>query len=172
MPLIIDGYNLLYVTAIVGDIAGQGGSFQRTREALLNFIAGSLSEAERTQATIVFDAADAPPGLPRTVSHRGMTVRFAADYADADALIEQIIRDHHVPKSLLVVSSDHRVQRAARRRRASFIDSDRWYAELWQKRLEAERAAGHEEPDKPLIQLTPAEVEYWVKKFSASDEPP
>jgi hypothetical protein len=31
---------------------------------------------------------------------------------------------------LLVVSSDHRVQRAARRRGAKFMDSDTWWAEL------------------------------------------
>lgn len=166
MPLIIDGYNLLYVTGIVGDVSGQGGTFQRSREALLNFLAASLPEAELSHTTIVFDATDAPPGLPRTTTHRGMTVRYASDYSDADALIEQLIRDHHVPKSLLVVSSDHRVQRAARRRRAAFMDSDRWYAELWQQRLATERAAGHEGHDKPVIRLTPAEIEYWVKKFS------
>ena len=166
MPLIIDGYNLLYITGIVDEVSGQGGTFQRTREALLNFLAASLPEAELEQTTIVFDAAEAPPGLPRTTSHRGMTVRYASDYSDADALIEKLIRDHHAPKSLLVVSSDHRVQRAARRRRATFIDSDRWYAELWQRRLAAECAAGHDGPDKPVIQLTAAEIEYWVKKFS------
>jgi predicted RNA-binding protein with PIN domain len=166
MPLIIDGYNLLYVTGIVGDPAGQGGTFQRSREALLNFLASSLPEAERGQTTIVFDAAEAPPGLPRTVTHRGMTVRYASDYTDADALIEQLIEEHHSPRKLLVVSSDHRVQRAAQRRRAVHIDSERWYSELWQRRLETERAAGHEEPDKPVMQLTAAEIEYWVKKFS------
>lgn len=169
MPLIIDGYNLFYVTGFVGDPQGQGGTFQRSREALLNFLACSIPEPERGQTTIVFDASEAPPGLPRTITHRGMTVRYAAEYSDADALIEQLIRDHHAPRSLLVVSSDHRIQRAAQRRRASFIDSDRWYVELWRKRLETERAAGHEEPDKPVAQLTAAEIEYWVKKFSGED---
>lgn len=168
MPLIIDGYNLLHVTGIVGDAKGQGGTFQRSREALLNLLASSIPEPERIQTTIVFDAADAPPGLPRTVTHHGMTIRYASDYSDADALIEQLIREHHAPRSLLIVSSDHRVQRAAQRRRSSFVDSDRWYSALWQKRLEAERAAGHEEPDKPVMQLTAAEIEYWVKKFTSS----
>ena len=61
------------------------------------------------------------------------------------------------------------MQRAARRRRAAFVDSDRWYAELWQKRLAAERAAGHDQPDKPVTQLTAAEIEYWVKKFTTGE---
>jgi uncharacterized protein len=168
MPLIIDGYNLLYVTGIVGDPSGQGGTFQRSREALLNLLAASIPAAELGQTTIVFDAADAPPGLPRTVTHRGMTVRYASDYTNADELIEQLIAAHHAPRGLVVVSSDHRIQRAAKRRRAAFVDSDRWYAELWQKRIETERAAGHDEPDKPAMHLTAAEIEYWVKKFTSS----
>lgn len=163
MPLIIDGYNLLYVTGIVGDPIGPGGTFQRSREALLNFIATSIPEDERALTTIVFDAADAPPGLPRTVSHRGMTVRYASDYINADELIEQLITKHHSPRGLLVVSSDHQIQRAAKRRKAAFIDSDRWYSELWQRRLELQQAP---QLDKPATQLTTAEIEYWVAKFS------
>ena len=167
MALIIDGYNLLYVTGIVGDVAGAGGTFQRSREALLNFLATSIPEAERGQTTIVFDAAEAPPGLPRTINHKGMTVRYASDYVDADALIEQMIGENHVPKSLLVVSSDHRIQRAARRRRAAFIDSDRWYSELWQRRLASQQVA---QLDKPVTQLSAAEIEYWVDKFTSDDQ--
>lgn len=167
MALIIDGYNLLYVTGIVGDVAGAGGTFQRSREALLNFLATSIPEAERGQTTIVFDAAEAPPGLPRTINHKGMTVRYASDYTDADALIEQMIGENHVPKSLLVVSSDHRIQRAARRRRAAFIDSDRWYSELWQRRLASQQVA---QLDKPVTQLTAAEIEFWVEKFTSGEQ--
>jgi uncharacterized protein len=169
MSLIIDGYNLLYVTGIAGDAAGTGGAFQRSREALLNFLAASIPEAELAQTTIVFDATDAPPGLPRTVTHKGMTVRYASDYIDADALIEQMIEENHVPRSLLVVSSDHRIQRAARRRRAAFVDSDRWYSELWRRRLEAQQVS---QLDKPVTQLTAAEIEYWVTKFTTEETKP
>lgn len=172
MPLIVDGYNLLHVTGIFKPPAGGQGSFQRTREALLNFLASSLPARELPLTTIVFDAADAPPGLPRTVSHQGMTVRYASEYSDADALIEQLIENHHAPRSLLVVSSDHRIQRAARRRRADFIDSDRWYADLCQQRLATEQAAGNAQFDKPIAQLSPAEVEYWVSKFTTNKTPP
>jgi hypothetical protein len=96
-----------------------------------------------------------------------MTVRYASDYTDADALIEQLIAENHVPRSLLVVSSDHRIQRAARRRRAAFIDSDRWYSELWQRRLASQQVA---QLDKPVTQLTAAEIEYWVEKFTLGEQ--
>jgi hypothetical protein len=86
-------------------------------------------------------------------------------------MLEELIEAHHAPKSLLVVSSDHRVQRAARRRGARYIDSDRWYSEL-----QSERQNRDEEADgvKPRPEMSPEQVDYWVERFaypSASDEP-
>jgi len=170
MALLIDGYNLLHVTGIDGlsKRAHQHGAkgFQRSREALLRFLAASIDPAEIARTTIVFDAADAPPGLPKKVNHEGMTVRYAAEYADADTLIEELIEKEAAPKSLLVVSSDHRIQRAARRRKSPFVDSDRWYAELWQRRHDRRRASDTL-PEKPTGKLSAAEVDYWLQEFSS-----
>jgi hypothetical protein len=87
-------------------------------------------------------------------------------------MLEALIEAHPAPKSLLVVSSDHRVQRAARHSGATYIDSDQWYAERQSEqrnRGEAEKRAA-----KPRQNPTPDEVNYWVKRFAdpgASDEP-
>ena len=70
-----------------------------------------------SQTTIVFDAKQAPPGLPHQLDHGGITVIFARGYDDADELIEELIASNSTPRRLTVVSSDHRIQRAARRRR-------------------------------------------------------
>ncbi len=155
MALLIDGYNLLHVTGIFGTGRGPGG-FQRAREALIGFLAASIDDTQRGRTTLVFDAADAPPGLPRQFLHEGMTIRYASDYPDADTLIEELISLHDAPRSLIVVSSDHRIQRAARRRRAQAIDSDRWYAQLcWA-------------PEKPIGELSKTEVDYWVQQFATT----
>lgn len=164
MPLLIDGYNLLHVTGLVG----RGAGLQGSREALLRFLAASIEPSERPTATIVFDAADAPPGLPRVVTHEGMTVHYASDYADADELIEELIVAHHAPRSLLVVSSDHRLQRAAKRRRAPFIDSDQWFAEALRRR-ERQRRAAPPKPAKPQEKLQPEEIAYWLAEFGEVD---
>jgi uncharacterized protein len=167
MALLIDGYNLLHVTGIFGtghDLT----ALHRSRQALLNFLAAAIEPRQRDQTTIVFDAAGAPPGLPRTVVHQGMTVCFARGFPDADAMIEQLLEEHTAPRSLLVVSSDHRVQRAARHRGAKTIDSGPWYAEL----LAARRASGtpvDNVPAKPTGELSPDEIAYWLDKFA---EPP
>ena len=79
-------------------------------------------------------------------------------------MLEELIETHAAPRSLVVVSSDHRVQRAARRRGAAFRDSDQWYAE----RKAARRWNRDEEglSQKPVFESTPEQVEFWIKKFS------
>jgi predicted RNA-binding protein with PIN domain len=169
MALLIDGYNLLHVTGIFGKGTGPG-TFQRSREALLRFLAASLAPDERKNATVVFDAAEAPPGLPRTVAFDEMTVRYATGYPDADTLIEELIQSDNAPRSLLVVSSDHRIQRAARRRRAGFVDSDVWYADLWQRRARSLDSQQKPVPEKPMGDLSAAEIDHWVNEFSSDDD--
>jgi predicted RNA-binding protein with PIN domain len=161
MALLIDGYNLLHVTDIFG-AAGPGTDLQRTRLALLNFLAAAISKRERSQTTIVFDAAGAPPGLPRTISHQGMTIHFAPRDSDADEMIEDLLQQHRTPKSLVVVSSDHRVQRAARGRGATFVDSAEWYSE---RRAGLRDSEAKKATAKPDAQLTADELKYWLAQF-------
>ena len=71
MSLIIDGYNLMYAAGVVGP---RPGGLARSRQALLNILAAAIEPEERPRTTVVFDAADAPPGLPHEMKHRGMTV--------------------------------------------------------------------------------------------------
>jgi len=172
MALLIDGYNLLHVTDIFG-AGGAGTALAGSRQALLDFLAAALDAKARAETTIVFDAAGAPPGLPRTIEHEGVTIRFARPsaplttgrFADADEMIEALIEAHPAPRSLTVVSSDHRVQRAARRRGAAFVDSDRWYADL--KAARRDPLPSHEEPPaKPVGEITPEQVDYWLDRFS------
>jgi len=163
MSLLIDGYNLLNAVGIVGRGVGRS-SLEKSRRALLNFLAESLDAEEAARTTVVFDAADAPRGLPRVVEHRGLTVRFAAGYADADSLIEELIRADTAPRRLTVVSSDHRLQRAARRRRAKAVDSDVWFAEVARRR--ADRAQPLQTgPAKPHVPLSEGEIAAWLERF-------
>jgi len=169
MALLIDGYNLLHATHIFG-AAGPGTDLHRSRLALLKFLSASISERERKETTIVFDAAGAPPGLPRTLTHDGMTVHFARRQTDADEMIEQILEQCPAPRSLVVVSSDHRVQRAARRRGAAYVDSDQWYSTLRQSIRNQDAAENTPKP----ADLSPEELAYWVSEFgdlSVADDP-
>ena len=165
MALLIDGYNLLHVTGIFGRGSGPG-AFQRTREALLRFISASVEEKQRKTVTVVFDASQAPPGLPSTEEHNEMLVRYAKGYPDADTLIEEIIEQSNAPRSLLVISSDHRIQRAARKRGASYLDSETWYEQACHSRRRASSGLQNKaQTDKPHGQLSKSEVKYWLQEF-------
>jgi predicted RNA-binding protein with PIN domain len=164
MTLIIDGYNLLNVTGIVG-CGRRPASLERSRRALLDFLAASLNPDQLPHTTVVFDAKDSPPKLPQLVVHRGLTVRYATGYDNADALIEELIRAESAPRQLIVVSSDHGIQRMARRRRATAIDSDQWYAGLVQQRR-VERLNDEPTDVKPRVPLSAAEVEAWMREFA------
>jgi len=164
MALIIDGYNLLHATNILGR-GGGPGAFERSRTALLNVLAQSIPPEEIPRTTIVFDAKDPPWGLARQIVHQGITVHFASKHEDADSLIEELILADSAPKRLTVVSSDHRLHHAAKRRKATPVDSDRWFAELMRNRkIDREVVAG-EPPAKPEGPYTSGEIEFWLREF-------
>ena len=155
--IMIDGYNLLHASGVFG--TGGRTSLESSREALLDWLGEILSDAQRRRTTIVFDARQAPPGLPRSAQKHGLQIRFAPRGGEADELLEELIRDHSAPRSLVVVSSDHRIQRAARRRKATPIDSDRWVAEVRRN-----SASNQSEPDRH-VELDPDELRAWLDEF-------
>ena len=162
MALIIDGYNLLHGANLVGRGVGPRG-LERSRQALLDFLVASLEPAELSHTTVVFDAAKPPPGLPRRTEYQGIVVLFASAYDNADELIEELIQADSSPRKLTVVSSDHRLHKAARRRKAKAIDSDRWYGEILNRR--SSRAKAKPPERKPPAPLPPHEVERWMKEL-------
>jgi predicted RNA-binding protein with PIN domain len=154
--LLIDGYNLLHATSIFGQGAA-AGTLRGSREALLSFLVRRLPSKLLTNTTIVFDAASAPPGLPDQYNQQGLSIRFARGFADADSLLEQLIEECRAPKSLLVVSGDHRVQRAARARGAKYLDSETWFTELRRRPIASNHEQAAEVRDAP---------EEWIENFS------
>jgi|SoiMethySBSTD1v2_1073268.scaffolds.fasta_scaffold821109_2 predicted RNA-binding protein with PIN domain len=147
MLLLIDGYNLLHVSGLFGPEEGPP-TLERSRLALLEFLERRLAESVRKKATIVFDAASAPPGLPSTLQHAEMVIRFAPRKSSADDLIAELIAQEADPRHLTVVSSDHAVQRAARQRGASYVDSEIWFREL---RQAAPASTPDEKPQSPVL---------------------
>ncbi|MCA9107394.1 MAG: NYN domain-containing protein [Planctomycetales bacterium] len=126
MRLLIDGYNLLHASGLMGRAIGPG-ALERARDRLVTQVAARLTEQERALTVIVFDARSAPPGASSEYTVDGLGIRFAVDYVSADEMLVELVRAHAAPESLTVVSSDHQVQVATSRRGATVIDSDRWW---------------------------------------------
>ncbi len=129
MALLIDGYNLLHASDVF-PAAHSPATLENARLALLDDLVIRLPAKVLARTIVTFDAVAAPPGLPRELNHRGLAVRFAQRGHTADELLEELILAEPDPRNLLVVSSDHRVQRAARQRGAQYTDSQPWYAML------------------------------------------
>lgn len=124
--LIIDGYNLLHVTRFKPR-GNNEGELRRCREGLLSLLAKHLPDGHHRRVTIVFDSEGAPKHLADEVRWQHLFVVYARYENSADDLIAQLIGGHNNPKQLVVVSSDHRVQVAADRKKATAIDSDQWF---------------------------------------------
>ena len=121
--LIIDGYTLLHEAGLARAKYAPGDLAQQRRK-LLTKVAQRLTGDERQRCTVVFDAIDAPANLPARFKYETMTVLFAPPGHEADEVIERLVSEHSAPQRLTVVSSDHRLQTAIRRRRGIGVDSD------------------------------------------------
>jgi len=167
LPILIDGYNVLYQSGLLGK--GRGPGFlERARQALVRLVAASVGAEDVGGVTIVFDSKDMPRDVPAQQIDHGVTVLYSSGYEDADAMLEELIRRAPQPRRLLVVSSDHRVQQAARRRRARFISAEEWLDEV--ERVRASRPSAEPSPEKPEQPLNDEELDYWRSIFQSKNE--
>ncbi len=172
--LLIDGYNLMHAAGMARQSYGPG-DLERCRTLFLKFLLSTLKAAELQRATVVFDAGNSPYGTQRHSKLAGMTILYSPQNSDADTVIEELIAGHSAPKQVLLVSSDHRLQKAARRRRASFIDSEDFAAKLERRSPDAdltsaERQARRHDDAKYTGKLTEEQTREWMKTFGETDE--
>ncbi len=123
--LIIDGYNLMHAAGYGRRQYGPGG-LERARNRLLTELGRQIPSELHSDSTIVFDAAEAEARDevdPKTTVSK-IRVQFSEPGTDADSVIEIMLAAHSSPKQILVVSSDHRLHKAASRRQARCIDSE------------------------------------------------
>ncbi len=123
MPLLIDGYNLMY--KLPGQF-GRGGNLLRRRQALLKLLADRLSAQERCDTIVVFDARRQNNSLPRWECYQQMMVLYSVQHETADELLIELLSRIANPKEVTVVSSDRQIQCAARVHGARWVDADRW----------------------------------------------
>jgi predicted RNA-binding protein with PIN domain len=170
MPLLIDGYNVLFALGLVPKHVGPK-VLEGARAYLLNLVADALGERAR-DAAVVFDAAGAPKHAPGDYFYRGIDVRFARRKQEADDLIEDLIRQCAVPKQLVVVSSDQRLRQAAGRRGATSVKADELLE--W---LDAQRAAARPSPPPAAAperagELSADQLKRWLDEFEHLDRDP
>lgn len=167
----------MHQTDLVGQ--GRGGQWlQRARTRLLDSLVKHLDAELRAQTCIVFDAKQAPQGGSWRLTYQQIQLLYARQYQEADDLLEELIAKASTPRNLMVVSSDHRLQTAAKRRRCKFSDSEVWYDRLVQgdvrlaikREPNDNRSLPEEAKPKPLQDR--AETAAWLEAFGFGLERP
>lgn len=167
MRILIDGYNLMFEAGLLDKSRKLGPKgLRKARRRFLEELADRLGPVDAHQTTVVFDASHAPADLPTGAAHKGIGVDFADD---ADERIEQLVAAHSHARDLTVVSTDHRVRRAAERRKARALTADAF----WTK-IETQRRRRPPEPNVPERPgpLSAEESAFWVHEFQEVEQMP
>lgn len=164
MRTLIDGYNVMFAAGLMnGKLDPE--RFRKARLRFLNDLASAFEPVDAHMTTVVFDANDAPDHVPASMRHKGITVLYAVDEDSADERIEDLISHHTNPRALTVVSSDHRIQRAASRKKAKVVSADEFLTRLdslkEKKRPTPEARAEEDRQGVPTAQ----ESEFWMAEF-------
>jgi len=175
LVLLIDGYNVIAPVAAPGRGCDPRW-LERERALLIKRLRECLPDSLLPLTCVVFDAADPPPDASELHVWFGVNVRFAINYPEADDLIEELILSCSTPKKLTVVSSDRRIQAAAKRRSSFVFESITWFDQLLAgdmqlapevlAKLERERQGqGREGKSLDVPSLSPEEVDQWLSEF-------
>jgi predicted RNA-binding protein with PIN domain len=164
MPLLIDGYNLLYAL---------GRLTPNSRRAALEGARRWLVQQLRvrhppdTAITVVFDSRSAPMGSRGREDQGNIRVVFSHGES-ADDVIEGLIQNESAPRALMVVSDDHRLQQAGRRRGCKVLGCLDYY----EQDLSTPPSQTTPEPTAKPERSTPEDVERYLKAFGDVDDDP
>ena len=154
MPIIIDGYNLLWaVQKIQGDSS--------VDDVGLCKILGEYFRLIGDSGEIVFDGTG-PPDKSCFYNTNNMEIFFVGVRTDADTVIEDKIVVNSAPKRLRVVSSDKRLIVAARKRKAVSVKSELFWGEVCKQ---LNRKKGIVEPSAKRGGLSETETDRWLNEF-------
>ena len=160
MPLLVDTWNVLHAT---GDLPEDAAWLDLL--TLGRLLTTSRYRQESTE--LVCDGAPSPTtAAARAALRDSVTVTCTGPTVEADTMIESRIDAHPSPRSLIVVSSDRRIRRAARRRRARSITSQTFIHQLL---ADASRPTGPRRP-MPEVPLGGQDVDAWVRAFDLDQE--
>jgi predicted RNA-binding protein with PIN domain len=152
---IIDGYNLLHAIPRVDENAGLMNDIQLCR------ILSSFMKVTAQIGEIIFDGTGPrDTSIYDNINH--LQVSFAGIGTDTDTVIEDKIKANTAPKRLIIVSSDRRLRKAARARKATSLKSEEFWIQI-NKQLSKKRPKP--EPGAKRHGLSESETKQWLDFF-------
>jgi hypothetical protein len=152
---LIDGHNLLHA------ICKTAGDTDAISEVGLCRAVSRFLGLTGEKGEIIFDGTG-PPDKTGFDNIGNLEVSFAGPGSDTDTVIEDKIAASTAPKNLTIVSSDRRLRRAARARKAASVKSEVFWADL-QRQLSRRRAV--KEPAAKRQGLSASETKQWLEFF-------
>lgn len=151
MPYLVDGHNLIPKIGLrLDSMDDEDALIARLQE---------FCRLRRTQVEVYFDGA--PAGQASTRKVGALTAHFVRQGSTADAAIEaQLARLAKSARNWIVVSSDGRVQRAARAMHAGVLSSEEFTQEISRAQTLLSSKNKH------TATLAPDEVEEWLEIFT------
>jgi predicted RNA-binding protein with PIN domain len=150
MPYLVDGHNLIPKLGLrLDSLDDEAELISRLQE---------FCRLRRAQVEVFFDGA--PPGQARTRKAGVVSVIFVKQGSSADAAIEiRLARLGKTARNWTVVSSDGRVQRAARAAHAGVLASEEFSREMSRVKGMGSNTLKNE------ATLAPDQVEEWLDLF-------
>ena len=152
---IIDGNNLLHTVYNVEECMSSISDIELCR------ILSSFLKLTGQSGEIIFDGAG-PRDKSIYDNIDNLEVSFAGLGNDTDTVIEDKIRASTSPKRLVIISSDRRLRKAARSRKATSIKSEEFWLNL-NKQLNKKRP--EKEPKEKRFGLSESETKQWLDIF-------
>jgi len=155
MPIIIDGYNLLW------SIQKSDQESDPISDVQMCHFIGRYLKLIGDDGQIVFDGTG-PPEKSGFDNISNLEVFFTGIAADADTVIEDKILANTSPKRLTVISNDRRLKDAARSRKSKALKCEVFWTSVVRQ---LNRKSSAKEPTGKRKGLSTGETEQWLKFF-------
>lgn len=117
---------------------------------------------------VVFDGGPPPEPAAEPAADDRIEVHYSGR-RNADEIIAEHIAANTAPRRLTVVSTDHEIRRAARRRRCKTQSSEEFAAGLM-RAMDRPRKPRPAEPPEKRLGLTAEQTEAWLKELQLDSE--
>jgi uncharacterized protein len=163
LPVVIDGNNLQHAAQSAEALSLLIG------RAMLCDRLGRWAKLRRERVHVVFDGPAPAAPLAQQIANPQIRVSYSGAGVSADSVVIELIATDSAASRLLVVSSDHAIQQAAKRRRARPIRSAEFWAAV--NRDLAQPVPRPTEPEEKERGLGPTEAEQWMREFGFHEPP-
>lgn len=161
MPVLIDGNNLLHAARAAGTSALLIG------RSMLCDTLGEWARRRRQQVHVVFDGPAPSAQVAEQIGHPDIQVTYSGAGNSADDALINILETDSAARRIMVISTDHEIVRAAKRRRAQAVRSEDFWAAL--QRDLARPLPRRVEPEEKEVGQSPEATREWLEEFGLTD---